>query len=75
MNRRARLLCTLFFAACPLFAQASDPAPDPVAQPRQLTYCELSKDPAAFNHADFGGGLFRLTSQDSGEFGAFCFGD
>lgn len=57
VNHMMKLLCTLLVGACPLFAQAGNPAPDSVPQPRQVTYCELSKDPAAYNHA-----LVRLTA-------------
>ena len=42
---------------CFVFAQAGNPGSDSVPQPRQVTYCELSKNPAAYNHE-----LVRLTA-------------
>ena len=57
MNRLARLLFTLLVGACPLFALASNPTLDSVPQPRQVTYCELSKDPSSYNHE-----LVRVTA-------------
>lgn len=33
-----------------MFAQTGNPVSDSVPQPKQVTYCELSKDPAAYNH-------------------------
>jgi len=57
VNHLARLLPTLLVGACALFAQAGNPGSDSVPQPRQVTYCELSKNPAAYNHE-----LVRLTA-------------
>ena len=51
------LLCTFLIGACSLFAQAARAAPDSNLPPRNVTYCELSKDPAAYNH-----GLVRVTA-------------
>jgi hypothetical protein len=56
VNLLARLLCPLLAAVCPLFAGVS-PGSDSLPQPRQVTYCELSKDPATYNHE-----LVRLTA-------------
>ena len=57
VNHLARLLPTLLVGACALFAQAGNPGSDSVPQPRQVTYCELSKSPAAYNRE-----LVRLTA-------------
>jgi hypothetical protein len=57
VNHLARFLCLLLVGACPLFAQAGSSGSDSVPQPRQVTYCELSRDPAAYNHE-----LVRLTA-------------
>lgn len=57
MKYLVRLLCSLLVAACPLFAQAGNLGSDSIPQPRQVTYCQLAKDPAAYNHE-----LVRLTA-------------
>ena len=57
VNHLARLLPTLLVGACALFAQAGNPGSDSVPQPRQVTYCELSKNPADYNRE-----LVRLTA-------------
>jgi hypothetical protein len=44
------LLLMLLSGAFPLFAQAENPASASVPEPRKVTYCELSNDPAAYNH-------------------------
>jgi hypothetical protein len=45
MAHLAKMLAVLSVATMPLFAQSSS-----ATEPRQVTYCELSKDPAAYNH-------------------------
>lgn len=57
MNRQLAVLFTLFIGVCPLLAQGGNPGSDSVPQPRQVTYCELSRDPAAYNHE-----LIRITA-------------
>jgi hypothetical protein len=57
VSHLTRLLSALLLGACPLSAQAGNPQSDSVPQPRQVTFCELSKDPAAYNHH-----LIRLTA-------------
>jgi hypothetical protein len=52
MKHLARALFVLVIATWPLFAQTNS-APEP----RPATYCELSRDPAAYNHK-----LIRLTA-------------
>ncbi len=45
----------LLIAVFPLFAQTGKPSVD--VAPREVTYCQLSRDPAAYNHS-----LVRLTA-------------
>jgi hypothetical protein len=52
MKHLPKILVALLVTNLPLFAQK-----DPVPEPLQVTYCELSKDPAAYNHE-----LVRLTA-------------
>jgi hypothetical protein len=47
----------LVIGALPLFAQTEKLPADSVPEPREVTFCELSKNPAAYNHA-----LVRLTA-------------
>jgi hypothetical protein len=47
-----KVLVGLSIATLPLFAQTSS-----ATEPSQVTYCELSKDPAAYHHQ-----LVRLTA-------------
>jgi hypothetical protein len=51
------LLFALLIAALPLFAQAGKTSSDAVPEPRKVTYCDLARDPAAYNHD-----LVRLTA-------------
>jgi hypothetical protein len=51
------LILALLTGAVPLFAQTGKSSSDAVEEPRKVTYCELAKDPAAYNHA-----LVRLTA-------------
>lgn len=57
MSDLPRLLCALLIGACPLFAQVGSAASGPGPQPRNVTYCDLSRDPAAYNHE-----VVRLTT-------------
>lgn len=57
MKHLLTLVFTLLVAAFPLLGQTEKPSADTVAKPRAVTYCELSKDPAAYNHE-----LVRLTA-------------
>ncbi len=52
MKHLPELLCMLLSAVCPVVAQANS-----AAEPRQVTYCELSRDPSGYNHQ-----LVRLTA-------------
>jgi hypothetical protein len=58
MKRALKLCLFLATAAFPLAAQpAQAPSPMAAPEPRNVTYCELAKDPAANNHE-----LIRLTA-------------
>lgn len=57
MKHLANLVFALAIGTFPLLAQRVKPSPDAVLTPREVTYCELSKDPAAYNRE-----LVRLTS-------------
>src|ERR1700731_3605871 len=52
MRHLAKVLVVLSIATLPLFARTGS-----ASEPRQVAYCELSKDPAAYNHQ-----LVRLTA-------------
>jgi hypothetical protein len=52
-----KFLFALLVVAFPLSAQSVQSSSDEAAEPRKVTYCELAKDPAAYNHA-----LVRLTA-------------
>ena len=51
------LTFTLLSGAFPLLAQTQKPSVDAIPKPREVTFCELSRDPAAYNHQ-----LVRLTA-------------
>lgn len=58
MRNSPKLLLALFVSACPLFAQtAQSSSPGLTQEPRNVPFCELAKDPAAYNHE-----LIRLTA-------------
>ncbi|MGA8365923.1 MAG: hypothetical protein ACLQMT_02465 [Candidatus Acidiferrales bacterium] len=52
-----KLLFGLLVVAFPLSAQSVQRSSDAAAEPRNVTYCELARDPATYNH-----GLVRLTA-------------
>lgn len=51
------VLITLLVGASPVVAQTIGASGNDIPKPREVTYCELSRDPAAYNHA-----LVRLTA-------------
>ena len=57
MEQLLKVLFAVLIGTGPLLAQTGQSSKDLVPQPRQVTYCELSKDPAAYNHE-----LVRLTA-------------
>jgi hypothetical protein len=57
MKNLLTLLFALSVATSPLFAQSVQSSSDAASEPRKVTYCELAKDPAAYNHE-----LVRLTA-------------
>jgi len=57
MKPSVELLLTLLIFALPLVAQIDKPSTNDIVEPHDVTYCELSKDPAAYNHQ-----LLRLTA-------------
>jgi hypothetical protein len=57
MKQLLGLIFTLLIGAFPLNAQTQKPLADAVPKPREVTYCELSRDPATHNHE-----LVRLTA-------------
>jgi len=57
MKHSVRVLFALLIGSLPLSAQTANPTQHPVPEPRKVTYCELAKDPAAYNHE-----LVRLTA-------------
>lgn len=57
MKHPIAFVLTLAFAASPLFAQTEKPLAYDADKSQDVTYCELSKDPAAYNHK-----LVRLTA-------------
>ncbi len=58
MRTTLLLILALFISAWPVSGQTAQSAPvDSNEEPRNVTYCELAKDPAAYNHA-----LIRLTA-------------
>jgi hypothetical protein len=57
MKMLLKLLFAAFVGALPAYAQGAHPSSDATAEPRNVTYCELAKDPAAYNHE-----LLRLTA-------------
>lgn len=57
MKHPIALLLGLAFAAIPLFAQTEKPPANHVDRAQEVTYCELSRDPAAYNHK-----VVRLTA-------------
>jgi hypothetical protein len=57
MKHSLEVLLTLVIGAFPLLAQTEKPSGNDAANPREVTYCELSRDPAAYNHE-----LVRLTA-------------
>jgi hypothetical protein len=57
MNHQIALVSALAIAAFPLFAQTEKPSADDISKPHDLTYCELSRDPAGYNRQ-----LVRLTA-------------
>lgn len=52
-----KLFLALLLAALPLCAQSMQPSRGSGAEPRNVTYCELATNPAAYNHE-----LVRLTA-------------
>jgi hypothetical protein len=52
-----RLLLAFFVAASSLSVGSGQGSPNASTQPRSVTYCELAKDPAAYNHK-----LIRITA-------------
>ncbi|MGO9649431.1 MAG: hypothetical protein ACLPOO_15415 [Terriglobales bacterium] len=57
MRQLLGLIFALLIGTFPLFAQTQKPSADAIPQPREVTYCELSREPAAHNHE-----LVRLTA-------------
>jgi hypothetical protein len=57
MKNLLKLLFALLIGALPLAAQSVKASSDPVAEPREVTYCELAQDPAAYDRE-----LVRLTA-------------
>lgn len=57
MKNLPTLLFTLLIGALPLRAQSEQSSSSVPAEPRNVTYCELAKDPASYNHE-----LVRLTA-------------
>jgi hypothetical protein len=57
MKHLPKLAFTLLASAASVFAQTEKPSSGAVPEPHEVTYCELSKDPAAYNHE-----LVRLTA-------------
>ena len=57
MKHRLTLLFILLIGTLPLFAQTGKSSSNGIVEPRKLTYCELAKDPSAYNHE-----LVRLTT-------------
>jgi hypothetical protein len=57
MKNSLKLLFALLVGILPISVQATQTSSDATAEPRNVTYCELAKDPAAYNHE-----LVRLTA-------------
>lgn len=57
MTHVLEVLITLLVGASPVFAQTVRASGNDIPEPHEVTYCELSRDPAAYNHA-----LVRLTA-------------
>jgi hypothetical protein len=57
MNHSLEVFLALVIGAFPLLAQTERPSDNNTPKPREVTYCELSRDPAAYNHE-----LVRLTA-------------
>jgi hypothetical protein len=57
MKNSLGLILTLVLGSFPLLAQTEKSSRNDITKPREVTYCELSRDPAAYNHD-----LVRLTA-------------
>jgi hypothetical protein len=57
MKHLLKALLTLVIGAFPILAQTSTSSENDNPKPQEVTYCELSRDPAAYNHE-----LVRLTA-------------
>ena len=66
-----KLFCTFVLATSPLAAQsAPSPTPDPKQEARNVSVCDIAKDPATFNHQ-----LIRVTAFVSHAFEDFTLAD
>ncbi len=57
MKNLPRVLFALLIGSLPLLAQTAESTHNQDLEPRNVTYCELAKNPAAYNHE-----LVRLTA-------------
>src|SRR5258708_31799135 len=57
MKNLLKLLFALSVGTFPLSAQSVQSSSEAASEPRKVTYCELAKDPAAYNHE-----LIRITA-------------
>jgi hypothetical protein len=57
MKNVLKLLLALLVGILPISTQATQSSSNATAEPRKVTYCELAKDPASYNHE-----LVRLTA-------------
>jgi hypothetical protein len=70
MKHSLELLLTLLVCALPLLAQTEEPSANDVVRPRDVTFCELSKEPVAYNHQ-----LVRVTAFVTHGFEDFALAD
>jgi hypothetical protein len=57
MKHSLEVFLTLVIGTFPLLAKTERPSGNDTPKPREVTYCQLSRDPAAYNHE-----LVRLTA-------------
>src|SRR6202049_1844567 len=70
MRKILELLFALLLAAVPLSAQSVPSSLSAIAEPHQVTFCELSKDPAAYDRE-----VVRLTTFVTHGFEDFSLGE
>ncbi len=70
MKHSLELLLTLLIFALPLLAQTEKPSTNDIVEPHDVTYCELSRNPATYNRQ-----LIRLTAFVTHGFEDFGFAD